>query len=92
MHSLATDSRGNVYVSDRENNRIQIFDAEGNLLRIWTHLGSTQGIFITPEDEVWVITHRDNVQGIAYGSLAGRIMRVDIETGEILGAMESPGH
>ncbi len=92
VHSLATDSGGNVYVSDRENNRIQIFDAEGNLLRIWTHLGSTQGIFITPEDEVWVITHRDNVEGIAYGSLAGRIMRVDIETGEILGAMESPGH
>ena len=92
VHALATDSRGDVYVSDRENNRIQIFDSDGNLLRIWTHLGATQGIFITPADAVWIITHRDNVEGVAYGSLAGRIMRVDIDTGEILGAMESPGH
>ena len=92
VHSLAVDSQGNVYVSDRENNRIQIFDSERSLLRIWTHLGSTQSIFITPDDAVWVITHRDNVEGVAYGSLAGRIMRVDIDTGEILGAMESPGH
>ncbi|MDE0348392.1 MAG: hypothetical protein OXM56_01600, partial [Gammaproteobacteria bacterium] len=50
------------------------------------------GIFITPDDAMWIITHRDNVEGVAYGSLAGRIMRVDIDTGEILGAMESPGH
>ena len=92
VHSVAVDSQGNVYVSDRQNSRIQIFDSEGNLLRIWTHLGSTQGIFITPAVQMWLITHRDHVEGIAYGSLAGRIMRVDIETGEILGAMESPGH
>ena len=92
VHSVAVDSQGNVYASDRENNRIQIFDAEGNLLRMWTHLGATQNIFITPDDQVWVITHRDNVENITYDTLAGRIMRVDIDTGEVLGAMESPGH
>ena len=92
VHSVAVDSRGNVYASDRENNRIQIFDSEGNFLGMWTHLGATQNIFITPDDEVWVITHRDNVENITYDTLAGRIMRVDIDTGEILGAMESPGH
>ena len=41
---------------------------------------------------MWVITHRDNVENITYDTLAGRIMRVDIDTGEIIGAMESPGH
>ncbi len=92
VHSIATDSQGNVYASDRENNRIQIFDSEGTLLRMWTHLGATQNIFITPDDDVWVITHRDNVENITYDTLAGRIMRIDINTGEILGAMESPGH
>ena len=64
----------------------------GELLNMWTHLGATQNIFITPDDQVWVITHRDNVENITYDTLAGRIMRVDIETGEIVGAMESPGH
>lgn len=92
VHSIATDSTGNVYVADRENNRIQIFDEDGNLLRIWTHTGATQNIFITPNDEVWIMTHRDSVENITYDTLAGRIMRLDIETGEILGAMESPGH
>ena len=92
VHSVAVDSQGRVYVSDRENNRIQIFDENGQFLNMWTHLGATQNIFITPDDQVWVITHRDNIENITYDTLAGRIMRLDIETGEILGAMESPGH
>ena len=92
VHSIAVDSQGRVYASDRENNRIQIFDENGELLRMWTHLGATQNIFITPDDQVWVITHRDNVENITYDTLAGRIMRIDIDTGEIIGAMESPGH
>ncbi len=91
-HSIGTDSRGRVYVSDRENNRIQIFDAGGKFLKQWTHLGATQNLFITAKDEMWIITHRDNIENITYDTLAGRIMRVDLETGRILGAMESPGH
>jgi hypothetical protein len=41
---------------------------------------------------MWIITHRDNIENITYDTLAGRIMRIDLETGKILGAMESPGH
>ena len=92
VHSVAVDSKGTVYVSDRENNRIQIFDADGKFLRMWTHLGATQNIFITPDDEMWIITHRNNIENITYDTLAGRIMKIDMTTGEILGAMESPGH
>jgi streptogramin lyase len=91
-HSVAVDSKTNVYVSDRENNRIQIFDRNGKFLRQWTHLGATQNIFITPKDEMWIITHRDNIENITYDTLAGRIMRIDLASGKILGAMESPGH
>ena len=91
-HSVAVDSHGTVYVSDRENNRIQIFDPNGKFLRQWTHLGATQNIFITPKDEMWIITHRDNIENITYDTLAGRIMHIDLATGKILGAMESPGH
>lgn len=91
-HSVAVDSHGTVYVSDRENNRIQIFDSNGKFLRQWTHLGATQNIFITPQDQMWVITHRDNIENITYDTLAGRIMHIDLQSGKILGAMESPGH
>jgi DNA-binding beta-propeller fold protein YncE len=32
-HSIATDAQGNVYVADRGNRRIQVFDGDGTLLR-----------------------------------------------------------
>ncbi len=91
-HAIVIDSRQNLYVSDRENNRIQIFDANGKFLRQWTHLGATQGIDINSKDELWIVTHRDKGENIAYDTLAGRIMRIDIASGKILGSMESPGH
>jgi DNA-binding beta-propeller fold protein YncE len=91
-HVIQIDSKGRLYVSDRENNRIQVFDAQGKLLKVWTHLGATQGNAISPRDEMWIITHRNNIENLTYDTLAGRIMKIDLETGRILGAMESPGH
>jgi DNA-binding beta-propeller fold protein YncE len=32
-HSIAADAKGNLYVADRGNRRIQVFDGEGNVLR-----------------------------------------------------------
>jgi DNA-binding beta-propeller fold protein YncE len=91
-HSVAVDKKGQVYVADRENNRIQIFDPEGRFLKQWTHLGSTQNLFITPAGELWIITFRDAVEIRTYDCLSGRIMKVDLATGKVLGSMESPGH
>jgi peptidylamidoglycolate lyase len=34
-HGIDLDKYGNVYVADRENNRIQKFDADGNFLAVW---------------------------------------------------------
>jgi hypothetical protein len=35
-HSIATDAEGNVYVADRGNRRIQVFDGDGKFLRAFT--------------------------------------------------------
>lgn len=35
-HGIASDAQGNIYVADRNNSRIQVFDNNGNLLRIMT--------------------------------------------------------
>jgi DNA-binding beta-propeller fold protein YncE len=91
-HAIQVDSKGLVYVSDRENNRIQIFDADGKYIKEWNNLGCTQGMMILPNDDMWIVTHRNNVENLTYDTLAGRIMHIDIKTGKILGAMESPGH
>ena len=45
-HSIAMDSKGRVYVADRSNNRIQIFDQEGKFLDQWTNFGTPWGLFI----------------------------------------------
>jgi DNA-binding beta-propeller fold protein YncE len=92
LHSIAIDSQGRVYVSDRENNRIQIFTAEGQFLRQWTHLGSNVSMVITSDDQLWMLNHRSNVEIMTYDSMAGRIMKIDLETGRILGSFETPGH
>jgi hypothetical protein len=47
---------------------------------------------ISPQDELWIITHRNNKENLSYDTLAGRIMRIDSASGKILGSMESPGH
>ena len=91
-HSIAVDSKDRVYVSDRENNRIQIFDTSGKLLKTWTHLGCTQGMYISPKDEMWIVTHRNNTENVTYDTLAGQVMKLDVESGKILGSFESPGH
>lgn len=53
-HALAIDSQGRVFVGDRMNNRIQIFDQQGNFLAVWTQFGRPSGIFITDDDMMYV--------------------------------------
>ena len=36
LHSIASDASGNIYVADRTNRRIQVFDSDGNFLRQFT--------------------------------------------------------
>ncbi len=45
---IAVDRRGNVYVADTQNHRIQVFDAQGNLIRSIGSLGSGEGQFYEP--------------------------------------------
>jgi len=44
-HNLATDADGLVYVADRENHRVQIFDGQGRYLAQWTNLHRPCGLF-----------------------------------------------
>jgi len=60
-HDIKIDSAGRVFVADRGNNRIQIFDQDGNLLLIWTQFGKPSGLFIDPTDRLYV---SDGLSGI----------------------------
>ena len=51
---LAMDSKGRLFVGDRANNRIQIFDQDGKLLDVWTQFGRPSGIYIDRNDVIYV--------------------------------------
>ena len=53
-HALAMDARGRLFVADRNNNRIQIFDQDGNYLESWTQFSRPSSIFITRDDAIYV--------------------------------------
>ena len=54
IHALALDSKGRLFVGDRENNRIQIFDQDGKFLDEWKQFGRPSGIFIDAKDAIYV--------------------------------------
>jgi DNA-binding beta-propeller fold protein YncE len=53
-HALAMDSRGRLFVGDRGNNRIQIFDQQGALLDTWLQFSRPSGIYIDAADNIYV--------------------------------------
>ena len=53
-HNIATDRDGFVYVCDRENHRIQVFDRDGGLEDIWTNVHRPCAIYIDGDERVYV--------------------------------------
>ena len=53
-HSIVADSHGRLYVADRENARIQVFDTRGKLLDVWADLITPWGLWLTKKEELWV--------------------------------------
>ena len=61
LHGIAIDDQRRVYVSDRSNRRIQIFDENGNYLDEWPNLRSPFHLYVTADQHLWVAdgaTHR----------------------------------
>jgi hypothetical protein len=53
-HAIALDSRGRLYVADRNNARIQVFDQSGKFLEEWRNLIVPWGFCVNKNDEIWV--------------------------------------
>ena len=47
-------SRGRVYVADRRNSRVQIFDQDGNFITAWYQFGQPSSVFVGPDDTLYV--------------------------------------
>ncbi|HEV8607084.1 MAG TPA: peptidyl-alpha-hydroxyglycine alpha-amidating lyase family protein [Tepidisphaeraceae bacterium] len=82
-HAVRFDSKGNLFVGDRENDRIQVFDQTGKFLRTFGGFAPF-GLFITPDDTLFVADGR-----------AHRVLKMTLEgkTLDTFGELgPEPGH
>lgn len=77
-HALAFDAQGRLFVADRGNNRIQIFDEQGKFLAEWKQFSRPSGIAIDKHDAIYVADsesgsvakdHSEWKRGIRIGSV-----------------------
>ena len=54
LHNIWVDTRSRVFICDRENHRIQVFDDQGNFLEQWTDLVAPGDLWIK-DDVVYVV-------------------------------------
>ena len=78
-HAITTDGEGLVYVADRNRWRVQIFDPDGALLRMWTHVGKPFGIVYASDGYLYVCDGTN-----------ARVTKVET-SGRIVGFFGEPG-
>jgi len=54
------DSKGRLFVADRANNRIQIFDQNGTVLDEWRQFSRPSGVYIDKNDVIYVADSESN--------------------------------
>jgi sugar lactone lactonase YvrE len=62
-HTIAIDSRGRVFVGDRQNNRIQVFDPDGKFIAQWFQFGRPSGIFIDKKTDTIYVADSESRDG-----------------------------
>ncbi len=79
-HTIATDPKGNVYVGDRGNNRIQVFDNNLTLRTVWTGMGAP-----------WAICMAPGAKYLYSSDAAGPIYKIEVSDGKIVGKFGTAG-
>jgi NHL repeat len=73
-HSIAADSHDNIYVADRNNSRIQVYDNDMNYKNTYTGMGSPWGVCISPGSPQYLFS-ADGTTGKIYKlSLDGKVL------------------
>lgn len=63
IHTLAFDSRGRLFVGDRQNNRIQIFDQDGRFIAQWFQFGRPSGMYIDKRSDTLYVADSESRDG-----------------------------
>ena len=82
VHTIQVDHQGNVYVGDRSNRRIQVFDNDGNFKTMYINVGAPWAICITPGQHQYL--YSSNSTGTTDMNENGEIYKMELD-GRILG-------
>jgi sugar lactone lactonase YvrE len=72
-HSIAMDSKGRLYVANRGNKRIEVFDQDGEYLNQMSQFGAPAGIFITKDDVLYVVAGAPENR-LTIGTIDGKVL------------------
>ena len=72
VHNLEFDSNDRLFVCDRENNRIQIFDDEGNYLEEWNDLLMPGDLWI--KDDIFYVCEQTEAGGVSIWTADGELI------------------
>lgn len=61
-HALAMDSQGRIFVADRGNNRVQVFDQDGGFIAAWRQFGRPNDVFIDADDRIYVVDAQSDAE------------------------------
>jgi hypothetical protein len=87
VHTIAIDAKDNVYVGDRENKRVQVFDDDGNFKTEYLNVGAPWAICITPGAHQYMYSSNSNGTGDIDN---GEIYKMELD-GKILGKFGTAG-
>ena len=82
VHTIQVDHQGNVYVGDRSNKRIQVFDNDGTFKTMYINVGAPWALCITPGQHQYLFS--SNSTGTTDMSDNGEIYKMELD-GRILG-------
>jgi DNA-binding beta-propeller fold protein YncE len=82
-HSLAMDSQGRIFVADRGNGLVVVYDQDGKKLAAWPQFGKPSGLYIDKKD---VLYSGDSVSSVQEGNAFIRGVHIgNARTGEVTG-------
>ena len=106
VHSIAADAQGNIYVGDRNNRRIQVFDTDGRFLRMFTidappaagtravngntPTGAALAAVIGAPNSICITAGPNQVMFVGESTFPGRVFKVSLD-GKVLGVIGRSG-
>jgi len=89
-------SKGYVYVADRQNNRVQVFDQDGKFIAAWKQFGQPSSVYVDKRDNIYIgATYQEPGRGSATGPTDGPNDRAIVVgnaiTGELKYLIPDPG-